>query len=71
MTILADQSLLKLLTNRLARHSFSQYWQGEKGIPVHFVQKMMGHTDIATTKSYYDTTPDEIIQAIKTLAFKK
>ncbi|MEQ6118565.1 site-specific integrase [Reichenbachiella sp. MALMAid0571] len=61
----------KNLTNRLARHSFSQYWQGEKGIPVHFVQKMMGHTDIATTKSYYDTTPDEIIQAIKTLAFKK
>jgi len=41
----------KHVTSHCLRHSFATH-SIENGVPIHVVQKLMGHTDISTTETY-------------------
>jgi integron integrase len=47
----------KRVTSHCLRHSFATH-SIESGVPIHVVQKLMGHTDIATTETYLHVTKD-------------
>lgn len=47
----------KRVTSHCLRHSFATH-SIENGVPIHVVQKLMGHTDIATTETYLHVTKD-------------
>ena len=47
----------KRITSHCLRHSFATH-SLENGVPIHVIQKLMGHTDIATTETYLHVTKD-------------
>lgn len=47
----------KRVTSHCLRHSFATH-SLENGVPVHVVQKLMGHSDIKTTERYLHVTKD-------------
>lgn len=53
----------KKLTNKVARHSYVQYWQGQ-GLAPHIIAKMVGHNDERTTNHYFDTDGRDVILGI-------
>lgn len=52
----------KRITSHCIRHSFATH-SLENGVPIHVVQKLMGHTDIATTESYLHVCKDGVSSA--------
>lgn len=53
------------ISNKVARHSFTDLMIGSKGIPRAIVSKMLGHTKEETTSQYYDVNPDHIFKQYK------
>jgi site-specific recombinase XerD len=47
----------KRITSHCLRHSFATH-SLENGVPIHVIQKLMGHTDIKTTETYLHVTKD-------------
>lgn len=47
----------KKISSHCLRHSFGTH-SVESGVPVHFVQKLMGHVDIRTTEGYLHASKD-------------
>ena len=45
------------------RHSYSTRCL-EKGVPIHYLQAMLGHTNIATTNRYVKANPKDAIQSV-------
>lgn len=62
-------NLTKSISNKVARHSNAQLWvrYGAEGA---ILSKMMGHTNEATTKHYYDVNLPEIVEGTKRVDFK-
>lgn len=60
----------KSISNKVARHTNAQLWvrYGAEGA---ILSKMMGHTNEATTKNYYDINLPEIVEGTKRADFKK
>jgi site-specific recombinase XerD len=60
----------KSISNKVARHTNAQLWvrYGAEGA---ILSKMMGHTNEATTKNYYDVNLPEIVEGTKRADFKK
>jgi len=52
----------KRVTSHCLRHSFATH-SIENGVPIHVVQKLMGHTDIKTTERYLHMTKDGVSAA--------
>jgi integrase len=52
----------KRVTSHCLRHSFATH-SIENGVPIHVVQKLMGHTDIATTERYLHMAKDGVSAA--------
>ena len=52
----------KRITSHCLRHSFATH-SLENGVPIHVLQKLMGHTDITTTETYLHATMDGITAA--------
>lgn len=57
----------KRITSHCLRHSFATH-SLESGVPVHFVQALMGHNDIRTTEGYLHATKDGVTKAESPLA---
>lgn len=49
----------KRITSHCLRHSFASH-SLEQGVPIHVVQKLMGHSDIKTTETYLHVSKDGI-----------
>lgn len=47
----------KRVTSHCLRHSFATH-SIENGVPIHFVQRLMGHSDIKTTEGYLHVAKD-------------
>lgn len=47
----------KRITSHCLRHSFATH-SLENGVPIHVIQRLMGHTDIKTTETYLHVTKD-------------
>jgi integrase len=47
----------KRITSHCLRHSFATH-SLENGVPIHVVQRLMGHTDIRTTEGYLHLSKD-------------
>jgi len=52
----------KRITSHCLRHSFATH-SLENGVPIHVLQKLMGHTDIRTTETYLHVTKDGVTSA--------
>ena len=68
---IADMAgISKSVSNKVARHSNAQLWirYGAEGA---ILSKMMGHTQEATTKNYYDVNLPEIVEGTKRADFAK
>jgi len=52
----------KRITSHCLRHSFATH-SLEQGVPIHVLQKLMGHSDIGTTETYLHTTTDGVTAA--------
>jgi integron integrase len=52
----------KRVTSHCLRHSFATH-SIENGVPIHVVQKIMGHTDIRTTERYLHMAKDGVTAA--------
>jgi integron integrase len=52
----------KRVTSHCLRHSFATH-SIENGVPIHVVQKLMGHTDIRTTERYLHMAKDGVSAA--------
>lgn len=52
----------KRITSHCLRHSFATH-SLENGVPIHVLQKLMGHTDLSTTETYLHVTKDGITSA--------
>lgn len=52
----------KRVTSHCLRHSFATH-SIENGVPIHVVQKLMGHTDITTTERYLHMAKDGVSAA--------
>lgn len=57
----------KRVTSHCLRHSFATH-SIESGVPIHFVQKLMGHTSIETTEGYLHASKDGVTAAKSPLA---
>jgi len=53
----------KRITNKMARHSFTENAIA-LGFPRQFVSRMLGHSREETTQSYYDNSPNLLLQNI-------
>jgi integron integrase len=63
----------KRVTSHCLRHSFATH-SIENGVPIHIVQKIMGHTDIRTTERYLHLAKDGVTSAkspIESIAAQK
>jgi integron integrase len=54
--------ILKRVTSHCLRHSFATH-SIENGVPIHVVQKIMGHTDIRTTERYLHIAKNGVTSA--------
>jgi integrase len=52
----------KRITSHNLRHSFSTH-SVEQGLPIHTLQKLLGHTDIRTTETYLHASKDSATAA--------
>lgn len=52
----------KRITSHCLRHSYATH-SLEQGVPIHVLQKLMGHNDISTTETYLHTTQDGVTAA--------
>jgi integron integrase len=52
----------KRITSHCLRHSFATH-SIEQGVPIHVLQKLMGHADISTTETYLHASKDGITSA--------
>lgn len=57
-----DAGVTKRITSHCLRHSFATH-SLEQGVPIHVLQKLMGHNDISTTETYLHTTTDGVTAA--------
>lgn len=57
----------KRVTSHCLRHSFATH-SIESGVPIHFVQKLMGHASIETTEGYLHASKDGVTAAKSPLA---
>lgn len=57
-----DAGLTKRITSHCLRHSFATH-SLENGVPIHFVQKLMGHGDIRTTEGYLHVMKNGVTSA--------
>lgn len=58
ISIAADRAgIEKRVTSHCLRHSFATH-SIESGVPIHFVQKLMGHASIETTETYLHASKD-------------
>jgi site-specific recombinase XerD len=60
----------KGVSNKVARHTNAQLWI-RYGAERPVLSKMMGHTQEATTKNYYDINIPEIVEGTRRGDFKK
>lgn len=60
--IAAAAGITKNLTNKVARHSFTDIMIAE-GIEEQFVSKMLGHTKTETTREYYKMNIDHLVNS--------
>lgn len=49
--------IAKRITSHNLRHSFATH-SAENGVPIHTLQRLLGHTDIRTTETYLHATTD-------------
>jgi integron integrase len=52
----------KRITSHCLRHSYATH-SIEQGVPIHVVQKLMGHNDITTTETYLHASKDGVTAA--------
>jgi site-specific recombinase XerD len=62
--------LNKSVSNKVARHTNAQLWI-RYGAERPVLSKMIGHTQEATTKNYYDINIPEIVEGTKRVDFKR
>lgn len=54
------------VTIHTLRHTFGS-WLAIAGVPMRSIQKLMGHNSIMTTERYAHLSPDNLVQAVKTI----
>ena len=59
----------KNITPHMLRHTFAS-WLASIGVPLRFIQQMMGHKSIKTTERYARAIPEELRQHIEKLEMK-
>ena len=52
--------LTKPLTSHMARHTFATTVTLANGVPLHVLQKMLGHTSVKTTQIYAKTLAEDV-----------
>ena len=50
----------KKLTSHIARHSFATYALS-KGVPLEYVSKMLGHSNVITTQRYAKVLAEDVL----------
>lgn len=63
-TIAARTKIKKSIYPHILRHSFATHLLS-KGVPLHIVQELMGHTTSATTQIYAQTSRDNVVHAYR------
>jgi site-specific recombinase XerD len=59
----------KSLHSHLARHTFAT-WALRNGVPIEYVSKMLGHTNIKQTQRYAKVMPLDVFREFDKLAEK-
>lgn len=52
------------ITNKMARKTFASYLYFNKRIPIHYLQILLGHKDVADTAHYLRISDDDIVNEI-------
>ena len=69
-SILGKCKINKSISSHKARHTFATTICAENGVPIDTTAKMMGHTNLKTTKIYYQTTDERMGRDIDALEEK-
>lgn len=52
------------ITNKMARKTFASYLHFNKNLPIHYLQILLGHKDVADTAHYLRISDDDIVNEI-------
>ena len=59
--------LTQKISSHMARHTFATTVTLANGVPLHILQKMLGHTSVKTTQIYAKTLAEDVAQEFQRL----